>query len=119
MSLSIEHAVFAFAPMLPPCAKTDRVCSLSRAHHKCAKNSSPSCLSAEPATATHLLLLLLQYVRDLEVDVEEFGGAPVEADGLALVDLALEVVVGDALLCAGLVETIEDRGLALVWDRYR
>lgn len=39
------------------------------------------------------------------MDVEELGGAPVEADGLALVDLALEVVVGDALLRAGLVKT--------------
>jgi hypothetical protein len=39
------------------------------------------------------------------VNVEELGRAPVEADGLPLVDLALEVVVGDALLGAGLVET--------------
>lgn len=42
------------------------------------------------------------------MDVEELGGAPVEADGLALVDVALEVVVGDALLGAGLVETLKE-----------
>lgn len=52
------------------------------------------------------------------MDVEELGSAPVEADGLALVDIALEVVVGDALLCAGLVETFNNRELALGWDRY-
>jgi hypothetical protein len=34
------------------------------------------------------------------VDVEEFGGAAVEADALALVEVALAVVGGHALLCA-------------------
>ena len=41
------------------------------------------------------------------MDVEELCGAPVEADALALVDLALAVVGGDALLLAGLCETGE------------
>lgn len=37
--------------------------------------------------------------------VEEFGGAPVQAHTLALVELALAVVVGDALALAHLVES--------------
>lgn len=53
-----------------------------------------------------MLGLLLQQVRDLHVNVEELGGAPVEADALALVELALAVVIGHALLGAGLGEAI-------------
>lgn len=47
------------------------------------------------------------------MDVEELCGAPVEADTLALVDLALAVVGGDALLLACLCETICARVLAV------
>lgn len=38
------------------------------------------------------------------MDVEELGRAPVETDALALIDFALAVVGGDALLLAGLCE---------------
>jgi len=41
--------------------------------------------------------LLLQLVRDLLVGLEELCGAPVEADGLALGQLALAVRLVDAL----------------------
>lgn len=43
------------------------------------------------------------------MDVEELGRAPIETDALALVDLALAVVVGDALLLAGLCKAVETR----------
>jgi len=43
------------------------------------------------------------------VDVEEFGRAAVEADALALVELALPVVVGHALLGAGAGQSVATR----------
>lgn len=52
------------------------------------------------AAAAARLHLLLDLVRDLLLGFEELGGAPVEADGLALIELALAVVLGDALLGA-------------------
>lgn len=51
------------------------------------------------------LALLLHNLADLHRRVEELCGAAVEADGLALVELALAVVVGDALLLARVLET--------------
>lgn len=63
---------------------------------------------ARAATAAHLpLLLVLHDIRDLHVDVEEFGGAAIEAHALALVELALAVLGGDALLLADLVEAVD------------
>lgn len=56
--------------------------------------------------ATHGLALLLHNLADLDGRVEELCGAPVEADGLALVELAFAVVGGDALLLAGILQTI-------------
>ena len=41
---------------------------------------------------------------------EELGGAAVEADALALVDLALAVVGGDALGRAALNEAVAGKG---------
>ena len=52
------------------------------------------------AAAAAGLHLLLDLVRDLLLGFEELGGAPVEADGLALIELALAVVLGNALLRA-------------------
>lgn len=49
--------------------------------------------------------IALHLLADLDVDVEELADAAVEADGLALVQLAFAVVVGDAFLGAGLGET--------------
>ena len=40
------------------------------------------------------------------MDVEELGGAPVKAHALALVKFAFPVLGGDALLLAGLGETV-------------
>lgn len=40
------------------------------------------------------------------MDVEELGGAPVETDALALVELAFAVFGGDALVLAGSAETM-------------
>lgn len=60
-------------------------------------------LSTEPkaaATTTPFLRLLLQLLGHLQVDVEELGGAPVEADALALVELGLAVVGRYTLLLA-------------------
>ena len=56
------------------------------------------------ASAAALLCFLLQDLGDLHVDVEELGSAPVETHALALVELALVVVVGNALLLAHLRE---------------
>jgi hypothetical protein len=47
----------------------------------------------------------LHLLADLDVDVEELGDTAVEADGLALVEVALTVVGGNALAGAGLGET--------------
>lgn len=60
--------------------------------------------TAAGATRAHGLALLLHDLADLHGCVEELGGAAVDADGLALVKLALAVVGGDALLLAGLLE---------------
>lgn len=63
--------------------------------------------SGTTAAAPHLTrLLVLHDVRDLHVDVEELGGAAVEAHALALVELALAVVGRDALLLAHPVQAI-------------
>lgn len=40
--------------------------------------------------------------------IEELCRAPVETDALALIDFALAVFGGDALLLAGLCETVGD-----------
>ncbi len=64
---------------------------------------------AAGGTASGALLratLLLHNLTDLHRGVEELGGAAVEADGLALVELALAVVGGDALFLARLLQTI-------------
>lgn len=55
------------------------------------------------------LTLLLHDLADLHRCVEELGCATVEADGLALVELALAVVGGDALLLARLLKTRDAR----------
>lgn len=69
------------------------------------KDSSAPKAKARPAAS--LLRLLLQDLGHLHVDVEELGSAAVEADALALVQIALAVVVGHALLGAGLGETAD------------
>jgi hypothetical protein len=56
--------------------------------------------------AAHGLALLLHDLADLDARIEELGRAAVEADGLALVELALAVVGGNALLLAGGLETV-------------
>lgn len=50
--------------------------------------------------------IALHLLANLDVDVEELADAAVEADGLALVQVAFAVVVGDAFLGAGLGETV-------------
>lgn len=49
--------------------------------------------------------LALHLLADLDVDVEELGDAAVQADGLALVQVAFAVVDRDAFLGAGFGET--------------
>lgn len=66
------------------------------------KQSSGSALRS----CAHGLALLLHDLADLHRGIEEFGGAAVEADGFALVELALAVVGGHALLLAGLLQSI-------------
>ena len=61
---------------------------------------------ASAPLSAHGLALLLHNLADLHGRVEELGGTPVEADRLALVELALAVVVGDALLLARLLQAI-------------
>lgn len=61
--------------------------------------------AAAALLATEGLALLLHDLADLHRCVEELGCATVEADRLALVELALAVVVGNALLLARLLET--------------
>lgn len=56
--------------------------------------------------ASHGLTLLLHDLANFHRRVEELGGATVEADGLALVELALAVVGRDALLLARLLQTM-------------
>ena len=52
------------------------------------------------------LVLALHDLADLDRGLEELGGAAVEADGLALVELALAVVGGDALLLARVAQAV-------------
>lgn len=57
-------------------------------------------------SSTHGLALLLHDLADLHGGIEELCGAAVEADGLALVELALAVVGRNALLLARLLQTV-------------
>ena len=66
-------------------------------------NGRLDCLfHAAHLTRLHLLPERLHELVRLHVRLEELGGAAVKTDGLALVDLALAVVLGDALLGADL-----------------
>lgn len=49
--------------------------------------------------------LILHLLADLNVYLEEFCHAAIQADGLALVEVTFPVVVGDALVDAGLSQT--------------
>lgn len=60
--------------------------------------------SALRSSRAHGLALLLHDFANLHGRVEELCGAAVEADGLALVELALAVVGGDALFLASLLQ---------------
>lgn len=62
--------------------------------------------TAGGGTALLRTALRLHNLADLHRRVEELCGAAVEADGLALVELALAVVGGDALLLARLLKTV-------------
>lgn len=66
--------------------------------------SAPSSTTSGSAGRTRLLCL--HNIRDLLVDAKELGGAAVEADALALVELALAVVGGDALGLADCVQAV-------------
>lgn len=56
----------------------------------------------EAATLLVGVGLALHLLADLDVDIEELGHTTVEADRLALVEVAFAVIGGDALLGAGL-----------------
>jgi hypothetical protein len=67
-------------------------------------------LHAKAHTTTLLLTsALLHLLANLNVDIEELGDTAVQADGLALVQIALAVVGGDTLLGAGLGEAREEK----------
>ena len=72
----------------------------STSHPPKAHSSTPSSFSSS---------LLLQQLRHFKLDVEELGCAAVDAHALALVDLALAVISGNALLHAGLLESLGAR----------
>lgn len=59
--------------------------------------------------------LALHLLADLDVDVEELGHAAVEANGLALVEVAFAVIGGDTLLGAGLGQAMIRDGNKLEW----
>lgn len=61
--------------------------------------------------------LALHLLADLDVDVEELGHAAVEADGLALVEVAFAVIGGDTLLGARLSQAMIRDGSKLEWVR--
>lgn len=93
--------------------------SHSLAHHlawRCSRGSIKVRGRASPlfhatdlaAVRLHLLAISLHKLVRLHVRLEELGGAAVEADGLALVDLALAVVGGDAFPRADLGEAVTD-----------
>lgn len=62
--------------------------------------------SALRPSSAHGLALLLHDFANLHGGVEELCGAAVEADGFALVELALAVVGGDALFLASLLQAV-------------
>lgn len=68
-------------------------------HHLCAEHASAT-------TSLPLVRLALHLLGDLDVDFKELGYAAVQAYGLALVQVALAVCVGDALLGACVDESI-------------
>lgn len=57
--------------------------------------------------------LALHLLANLDVDVEELGHAAVEADRLALVEVAFAVISGDTLLGAGLGQAVIAKGKKL------
>jgi hypothetical protein len=77
--------------------------------------SSKTALHAQAHAATLLVgSLTLHLLADLDVDIEELGDAAVQADGLALVEVAFAVIGGDTLLCAGLGQAARRGELAIV-----
>ena len=62
--------------------------------------------AATLGSAAHSLALLLHNLANLHRRIEELGCASVEADGFALVELALAVVGRDALFLARLLQAV-------------
>jgi hypothetical protein len=62
--------------------------------------------AASAALLGGALVLALHDLTDLDRRLEELCGAAVEADGLALVEIALTVVGGDALLLARVAQAV-------------
>ena len=67
---------------------------------------SRSLKHAAAASAAHSLALLLHNLANLHRRIEKLGGATVEADGFALVELALAVVGRDTLFLARLLQAV-------------
>lgn len=63
-----------------------------------------SSLCSHSTRGSGLTLHLLHFLRDFQVDLEELGHAAVNADGLALVQVAFQISWGNALLHAGVGE---------------
>lgn len=59
--------------------------------------------------STHSLTLLLHNLANLHARIEELGCATIQADGLALVKLALAVIGRNALLLARSLKTASNR----------
>lgn len=71
--------------------------------------SKPSLPSRKAPNTTRLTTplcsLLLEELRDFDLDVEELGGAAVDADAFAFVDFTFAVFFWDALFHAGLLKS--------------
>lgn len=83
---------------------------------RCATAScKPIGLAAKTETsasrASSCLRFLLHELGYFQVHVEELGSASVEADTLALVQVAFAVIIGDALLCADFRETVQSQSV--------
>lgn len=74
---------------------------MCRVEYRFLESSKTHSTWSTTASSALCLRLGLQLLGDLHLDVEELGGAAVDADTLALVEVTLTVVGWDALLHAG------------------
>lgn len=106
---SYTYTEFPVRPSIPLSTISkaqDRLSSLSHTHESTTA-SAPSSGGA----------LLLHFLRNFDVDLEEFGDAAIKADRFALIEIGFAVVVWYTFLCACGHETGQGSGSVSICKR--